>query len=244
MNFGNLKNINGFTLVEMAMVLVIFSLLMGGILVPLQKQKDINAYLETQERIATIKEAILGYAVVNGKLPCPANPRLRTGIDVSAGVIDNTLCNGAGVAPWVDLELPETDAWGRRFSYRISSNFGDDISARTFQPPSTCNANPTSSSFALCSEGDIVVHGENQLAISKKLPVLIVSHGANGYGAYLSNGTQFQRVRASALELENVDDANRIFNALNINQEVFDDIVDWISPNILFNRMVAAGKLP
>ncbi len=24
----------------------------------------------------------------------------------------------------------------------------------------------------------------------------------------------------------------------------FDDLVVWISPNILFNRMVAAGKLP
>ena len=24
----------------------------------------------------------------------------------------------------------------------------------------------------------------------------------------------------------------------------FDDLVVWISPNVLFNRMVAAGKLP
>jgi len=24
----------------------------------------------------------------------------------------------------------------------------------------------------------------------------------------------------------------------------FDDIVTWLSPNILFNRMVVAGKLP
>lgn len=62
----------GFTLVEMAVVLVIVSLLLGGLLMPVTAQMEIRGYSQTNTRLAEIKEALIGYAIINGRLPCPA----------------------------------------------------------------------------------------------------------------------------------------------------------------------------
>jgi hypothetical protein len=68
------------------------------------------------------------------------------------------------------------------------------------------------------------------------VPAVIYSTGKNG----ASGGT-------SADEAENPNpnsaDNNRVFVSHDFTP-TFDDMVIWISPNILFNRMVAAGKLP
>ncbi len=98
-------------------------------------------------------------------------------------------------------------------------------------------------SFSLTSQGDMEVKDQSS-TLSLRLPVVIISHAKNGYGAYMPDGSQISKVKASTFELENIDDTNKIFNYINTNPDVFDDIVDWVSPNMLFNRMVAAGKLP
>jgi type II secretory pathway pseudopilin PulG len=71
----------GFTLVELAMVLFIVSLLIGGLLMPLTAQNEIRGRQETDRALANIREALIGFAVVNGRLPCPVPPpwQHRTG---------------------------------------------------------------------------------------------------------------------------------------------------------------------
>jgi hypothetical protein len=73
--------------------------------------------------------------------------------------------------------------------------------------------------------------------LTDKIPALVYSLGKNGgYG-----GTGLD-------EAANLD-GNRVFvshapaPAAATNGE-YDDLMIWLSPNILFNRMVAAGKLP
>lgn len=63
---------SGFTLVEMAVVLVIVGLLLGGLLIPVTAQMEMRGYSQTNARLAEIKEALIGYAIINGRLPCPA----------------------------------------------------------------------------------------------------------------------------------------------------------------------------
>ena len=223
---------NGFTLVEIAIVLVIVGLLITGLVMPLAAQYDLKNYNETRTRVATIKEAIVGFAIVNGRLPCPADGTIASGV-AGAGLEVCTATSVVGVVPWATLGLPETDAWNRRITYRVTQTFTDGN-------PDVCATSTTS--FALCSTGDITVT-DSAVNIAANVPVLILSHGKNGFGAFLSNGAQISSATASADEQENAD-ADSIYILRETNLQSFDDVVDWVSPNVLFNRMVTAGRLP
>jgi prepilin-type N-terminal cleavage/methylation domain-containing protein len=67
------KNLQGFTLIEIAMVLVIVGLMMGGIMGALGPQLDNKKVRDTQERIKQASEAIMAFAIANRRLPCPAS---------------------------------------------------------------------------------------------------------------------------------------------------------------------------
>lgn len=75
----------GFTIMELTVVLVIIGLLLGGLLVPLSTQRDIDYSKATDKSLADIREALIGFAVINGRLPCPADPTLASGV-ANAGV--------------------------------------------------------------------------------------------------------------------------------------------------------------
>ena len=77
--------------------------------------------------------------------------------------------------------------------------------------------------------------------VANNVPAILLSHGKNGAGAYLSNGTQLA-VSTGDDEEENSDN-DKNFVSHNITSD-FDDLVIWLSPNTLANRMVTAGKLP
>jgi len=220
----------GFTLVEMAIVLVIVGLLITGLIMPLAAQYDLKSYNETRARVKVIKEAVVGFALVTGRLPCPADGTVASGV---AGAGTENCGVASGVLPWATLGLPETDAWNRRFTYQVTQSFTD-------VNPDACAS--STSSFALCSTGDITIT-DSLANIATNIPVLIASHGKNGFGAYLSDGTQIPSTTASADEQENIN-ANSTFILKDANLQSFDDVVDWVSPSVLFNRMVTAGKLP
>src|SRR5471030_1601655 len=69
----SLRRARGFSLAEMAIVMVIVGLLIGGLLAPLSAQMDQRNYSDTQKRIEYANEMLLGFAIANGRLPCPAS---------------------------------------------------------------------------------------------------------------------------------------------------------------------------
>jgi prepilin-type N-terminal cleavage/methylation domain-containing protein len=212
---------NGFTLIEMAIVLMIVALLLGGMLVPLSAQMDQRNVSDTQKTLSDIKEAIMGYALANGRLPCPAKADRITASDSQAGTVDCS--QAAGVVPWATLGTVETDAWGRRFTYIPSASF------------STAN-------FTFASAATLFVkNSAGGTNIATSVPAVIVSHGKNGAGAYMPQGNQLPASTDTG-ELDNSNGGTTFVS--HAFTPTFDDLVVWISPNILFNRMVAAGKLP
>jgi len=219
----------GFTLVELAIALAIIALLLTMLIVPLGTQIDQQRVAETQRQLDQIRDAVIGFAIATGRLPCPATATTPTTM-AGAGTENKpaAACGIAeGVVPWTTIGVPETDAWGRRFTYRMTMNFADDAMGGL------------QSSFLLTDNGDITVTN-GAANIATLVPALIVSHGKNGLGAHLSDGTQL--AVGVGDELENAN-ANMIFVS-RTNAPDFDDLLVWVSPNILKARMVAAGRLP
>jgi prepilin-type N-terminal cleavage/methylation domain-containing protein len=218
---------NGFSLVELAIVLVIVALLASGLLVGIAAQRNAAENIDAQRQLENIRETLTGFALTHGRLPCPALPNLASS-DASVGV--ENCAQPHGVLPWVTLGLPEVDPWGRRFTYYAHGSF-------TTAVPSGALA-----SFTLDTVGNANVKASSGSSnnVASDLPAVVVSHGSRGAGAWQPNGSQLPG--AAGDEAENADaDLTFISRTQDGN---FDDLVTWIVPSILKSRMVAAGRLP
>jgi prepilin-type N-terminal cleavage/methylation domain-containing protein len=212
---------SGFSLLEMAIVLVVIGLLLGGALVPLSVQMEKRDRDATRQQLVDMRQALIGYALVNGRLPCPDTD--------GDGVMDiaTTCTSSEGNYPWVDLGVGRLDAWGQPFTYRVTASFADTNDG------TGCAASPSAGlSFSLCSQGDITVldaDGGNFVATS--IPAIVISHGKNW------------ALSSSADEAANTDaDATLVDRVYSNNSTAtFDDLVVWVAPNILKSKMLTAG---
>lgn len=235
----------GFTLIEMAIVLLIIGLLLGGLLMPFGTRLANQQRLDTQSRLDAAQEALLGHVLTTGRFPCPADPTL-SGSTAGAGVARTPPCTGnlsSGVLPWATLGLRETDAWGNRLSYRVSSDFADAVGSNTFGGCSPDPA-PLHASFALCSTATLdILATSGGTTIAIDVPTVIISHGANGAGAYTPQGTRNPSGSGDD-EQENSDNGGNLNYVDHPPTPDYDDQLAWISNLLLINRMVAAGLLP
>ena len=221
----------GFTLIELAISLAIMALLLGMLMVPLNTQLDQQRINETQKQLSLLSESLLGFSVANGRLPCPATPSLaNTAANAGTENKPGAACAlSEGVAPWATLAMPELDAWGRRFTYRVTPAFADDP------------AGGMQSSFSLTDNGNLTITSAGAgVTIAANVVAVLVSHGKNGSGAYLPQGARM--ALGAGDELENADGDNTF--VAKVPDPGFDDLVVWISSNVLKSRMVAANRLP
>lgn len=209
----------GFTIAELAVALVIVALLLASALIPLSAQIELKSVADTQRSMDQIRDALIGFSLANGRLPCPADGTLPDG-NALAGTESAAACAaGLGVLPWAVLGVPETDAWGRRFTYRVAPIFADANSAGTWHTtspatqttacttPSPLPSDPTS--FALCSVGNMSVYTRAESnhatsAYAQNVAAVVVSHGKNGYGARTTSGAQVVTPAAGTDEEINV----------------------------------------
>lgn len=93
-----MKRARGFTLIELAIVLVIITILIGGLVAPLSAQIQSRRIAETQKTLEEAREAVIGYAMGNtfpGTCSCT----------YSGGVLASSSCSAA-------LPCPATDPTG------------------------------------------------------------------------------------------------------------------------------------
>lgn len=222
----------GFTLTEMAVVMVILALLIGGMMIPLSTQSELRSIAETTSRLANIHEAILGFAGVNGRLPCPDTnldgiEDLATSSVADTPVVGQTTqsitCASAatpeGDLPFATLGTARLDSWGRRFHYRVAPDFAKS----SVVLDASNNVLRVTSGFAINTPGNITVQGrgDNPLTtgtmetkaaidIATAVPAVVISHGKNGYGARTDAGTLLTAAATGTDEFANADPSTPI----------------------------------
>jgi prepilin-type N-terminal cleavage/methylation domain-containing protein len=239
----------GFTLVEMAMVLMIVALLLGGLLPTISSQVEQQRVSETLKRLDEIQQALIGFAVRYGRLPCPAAPG-STGVESPSGGGNCTNFYN-GFVPASTLGLSQTDSqgyaidpWGNRIHYAVtlwsSSSPSVNYVFTTANGMSAVGISNLSPNLLVCSTATGI--GGTACAAGKSLtssgvPAVIFSTGKNG-GAGGAGSDENANLDNNPTYVSHVPAPSSATNG------AFDDLVIWMSPNTLLNRMVAAGKLP
>lgn len=242
----------GFTLVELAICMVIFALLSGGLMMTLSARQIAMATTETRHRLNDARDALLGFAATYGRLPCPAAPG-TTGTESppGGGTCSNPL---DGLLPAITLGLSPTnsqgyavDDWGNPLRYSITtyrdtgfcpghmfattncvkSAWTTHLPAPDLHICTTAVGLTGSSAGASCAAGATLAHD---------VVAVIFSRGINGGAAPRSSDESAN------------GDGDRLYvshpqTSGNAAKE-FDDIVIWLSPSILYYRLIAAGRLP
>ena len=240
---------SGFTLAEIAIVMVIVGLLMGGLLLTLSTQLDQRKRNDTQQTLDLARDALIGYAIANGRLPCPAAPN-ATGTEVAAGGVCTYPYNGfypgttVGITP-VDAQGYLLDAWNNRIRYAVtptqSSLFTTTNQIKNTGIPNITTPTTVAPYLYVCSSATGMTTG-----VSASCPTTTtLSYGA--VAVIYSLGRNWATGGTGADESKNLDN-DRAFishdptDSTAANGE-FDDIVTWLSPNVLYNRLIAAGAI-
>ena len=126
---------SGFTLVEIAIVLLIVTILLGYTVALFPQQQQLKQYRAVNLEMDRVMETIIGFAQVNGRLPCPAQPD-GAGVEDINGIVG---CNTyAGFVPvntlGLDGRLNEDslllDPWGNPYRYYVTDvDFNGDGSS-------------------------------------------------------------------------------------------------------------------
>lgn len=137
----------GFSLVEIALVLVIAGIALSAGLAVLGSKIEQARIDSTRDRSEAIRQALVAFVAQNSRLPCPAAPGILVGtagynverVGGAAGAQTCTAGNGLtnnivaaapagvsrGVIPCLTLGLTEeacTDGWGSRFTYFVQNS--------------------------------------------------------------------------------------------------------------------------
>jgi len=242
----------GFTLTELAVVLTIVAFLLGSLMYTLSAQTEQRNWDSTQRRLEEAKELLLVYAIVNGRLPCPATSTSNgaESIATAAGSGTGGTCtlNYDGWLPAVTIGFAPTDssgyaldAWGNRIRYAVSST-----SAPHFTSNVTLKTNGITTAPA---DIDICKHltANNETTCTTAANRVV----ANGtvVGVVWSQGKNFASSGAAGFDEANNNDAFAAFvsrapSPSGSTDGEFDDMLVWIPVGVLYGRLIAAGVLP
>ncbi|QLI80991.1 type II secretion system protein [Chitinibacter fontanus] len=250
---NGIRKQQGFSLAEMAIVLVIIGILLASGLGALSGQLATQRSVETKQMLERANEALLGFALANNHLPCPADPALAN-TDATAGQEERQPAGDAnayrcvrsyGDLPWRDLGLPELDAWGRRLKYAVATNptggtasYTGDFAGSNPTPGTTCGLASNKPCFTLQS-------GSNLLTLrsaTRRDGVAVTSRVLvnNAVVVIFSEGEKGNLSTTDENENRNGDTSYRCDTP----DLSFDDLMTWLPNSQLLYLAILARKLP
>jgi len=258
-----------FTLVELAVVLALIGLLLGSLMYTLSAQVEQRAREQTQRTLEQAREAVLGYAVANGRLPCPASAA-SNGIEAPAGGATACTNPNDGFLPAVTLGFQPTDtsgyaldAWNNRIRYAVATTIASCAGAGPLLPHFTHKTNlktngmscqPGNNDLLVCKSGvsapapvpgNCGGAGDNALSNLGTVVAVIFSTGKN----YASAQTAAAATAAGkADEAANLDGNTVYISHVPAPSTAaggeYDDMMVWIPVGLFYGRLASAGVLP
>lgn len=245
----------GFTLIELAVVVAIVGLLLGGLLIPLATQVDAQRVEATENDLAEIKDALYGYMVsanplagpVVNRLPCPdcmestdgdcgslPAAAIGDGREDFSTVTVTSCATYEGNVPWVTLGVSQFDSWNRNYRYAVSTDFADGLA------DGVCGN--TTASIGLCTQGDLVVRDSaGGTVVAQNMAAVVLSLGDDTERTLCSEAAD-----PSASQNENTDCDTDFVSSTRIDDpgNQFDDVTVWISPNVIKAKLIDVSILP
>lgn len=241
--YSFLNKIDGFSLIEIAIVASMVAMVSGALLV-FGGNKITQAQIElTKQRMDIIERAIQEFAYTYGYLPCPADITLQSqtsgvknpafGVGVASGSGDCKDSGAleylsasvyAGMVPYRTLDSSldaavTVDAWGNRILYVV-----DDVYTST-SGYGTLDATSSDASMEIYAAHTptttpVVIAGG-------KLAYILISYGPNGYyGRANKNPATINPSSSEVREIENGDANDSLFYT-SLTDKNFDDIVRY-----------------
>ena len=267
-----LRSVSGFTLTEVAIVVAIVALLLGGLTVTLSAQVEQGNFEETRRRLEQARSLLFAFAIVHGRLPCPARStsladevRNAAGQCTDGGAEDyygGMLAGGitGGLLPAraigfqpVDAEGFAIDAWGNRIRYAVEK-FVAGCSGASTLPHFTLAANLKANGIT-CQPRDLLLC-KSATGVSGVAGATTCGPGTNVLtnqnvvvAVVFSVGRNFAATGAGGIDEAANTNGDAVFvshapvPASAANGE-FDDQFAWIAVGELYARLIAAGVLP
>lgn len=165
----------GFSLLEIALVLVLLGLLLGGALQTLAGQQQVLLQERTRQELQQVHRALQAFVHASGgRLPCP-DRQPADGREDFDGVSGSCVGGSEGWLPYLTLGgTGRTDAWGQRLRYRV------EIALAASPAPEFPTAR-----MQVC--GSVQAGGECRDAMAEDVLAVVLSHGANGYGGQIGS---------------------------------------------------------
>ena len=230
----------GFSLVEVAVVMLIMSLLLGGVLSSLTVTREMNNRAEVESQLDEVAEALFGFAQATGRLPCPATAA-SNGLEAPAG--GGVCTQQHGFVPSVTLGLTGSvnndglllDSWRSPLRYSVTTANGSAFT--------TANGMRTTTMGLLTPDLRVCDAAACGNVIANSAPVVLLSLGADWASfnnADVDATENSGEVTVDGYRLGNDND----FVQADYIEDTYDDLISWISPSILYTRLIAAGQLP
>jgi len=258
----------GFTLIEIAIVLLIVTILLGYTVAMFPIQQELKQYRQVDSELNEIIDQLVGFAQINGRLPCPDT---STDADTSGNTIDgledtfavDTDCEAFyAFLPAKTLGMDGDynaagnllDPWGQPYRYAVSeSDDGADgtidfVTANEIRNEGIAAVSMAGTPPDLFICDDSTAAGNHTDCTPVAIGNLVVGNVA---AVVISTGKDRNQV-ASNIQAENTDDFhdgtnNKVFIRTSRSDSAgaeYDDVVKWLSPNLLFTKMIEADQLP